>query len=223
MSSATRSMACSRRKPIRRCRAPRRRATGSNSPRSSTKIGRSSRACCGTMPSITRPASRSRRSCRQDHQVADLQPGLRFRRDGRSRQARPRLAQPAGHRRRQDADAFEAKALAAAGSMPPTFRRATSRLTSSTSGAMAIRPAITPTSGPRCSTMTRSTGSRRMAVITRANGQRFRDMVLSRGNTIDLGTMYRGFTGMTPTSIRCSAITASRRPAKLRAAGSNFR
>ena len=34
--------------------------------------------------------------------------------------------------------------------------------------------------------------------LTRANGQRFRDMVLSRGNTIDLGTMYRGFTGHDP-------------------------
>ena len=27
--------------------------------------------------------------------------------------------------------------------------------------------------------------------LTRANGQRFRDMVLSRGNTLDLAQMYR--------------------------------
>jgi peptidyl-dipeptidase Dcp len=31
--------------------------------------------------------------------------------------------------------------------------------------------------------------------LTRANGQRFRDMVLSRGNTLDYAEMYRGFAG----------------------------
>ncbi len=34
--------------------------------------------------------------------------------------------------------------------------------------------------------------------LTRANGQRFRDMVLSRGDTLDYGEMYRGFTGHDP-------------------------
>src|SRR4051812_2544561 len=34
--------------------------------------------------------------------------------------------------------------------------------------------------------------------LTRANGQRFRDLVLSRGNTLDYGQMYRGFTGHDP-------------------------
>jgi peptidyl-dipeptidase Dcp len=34
--------------------------------------------------------------------------------------------------------------------------------------------------------------------LTRANGQRFRDMVLSRGNTLDYGQMYRSFTGHDP-------------------------
>jgi len=34
--------------------------------------------------------------------------------------------------------------------------------------------------------------------LTRANGQRFRDMVLSRGNTEDYAEMYRGFTGRDP-------------------------
>ena len=34
--------------------------------------------------------------------------------------------------------------------------------------------------------------------LTRANGQRYRDMVLSRGNTQDLAAMYRGFTGADP-------------------------
>jgi peptidyl-dipeptidase Dcp len=34
--------------------------------------------------------------------------------------------------------------------------------------------------------------------LTRANGQRFRDLVLSRGNTLDYAQMYRGFTGHDP-------------------------
>jgi peptidyl-dipeptidase Dcp len=34
--------------------------------------------------------------------------------------------------------------------------------------------------------------------LTRENGQRFRDMVLSRGNTEDLADMYRAFTGHDP-------------------------
>ncbi|MGN6059348.1 MAG: M3 family metallopeptidase [Sphingomicrobium sp.] len=34
--------------------------------------------------------------------------------------------------------------------------------------------------------------------LTRANGQRFRDMVLSRGNTMDYAEMYRAFTGHDP-------------------------
>src|SRR4051794_9031907 len=34
--------------------------------------------------------------------------------------------------------------------------------------------------------------------LTRANGQRFRDMVLSRGNTLDYAEMYRAWTGHDP-------------------------
>ena len=34
--------------------------------------------------------------------------------------------------------------------------------------------------------------------LTRENGQRFRDMILSRGNTIDLATLYRNFRGSDP-------------------------
>src|SRR5690606_17355098 len=34
--------------------------------------------------------------------------------------------------------------------------------------------------------------------MTRENGQRFRDMVLSRGNTLDYNEMYRNFTGSDP-------------------------
>jgi peptidyl-dipeptidase Dcp len=35
--------------------------------------------------------------------------------------------------------------------------------------------------------------------LTRANGQRYRDMILSRGNTLDYAEMYRAFTGRDPT------------------------
>ncbi len=34
--------------------------------------------------------------------------------------------------------------------------------------------------------------------LTRENGQRFRDMILSKGNTMDYGTMFRNFTGHDP-------------------------
>jgi len=34
--------------------------------------------------------------------------------------------------------------------------------------------------------------------LTRANGQRFRDMVLSRGNTIEYADMYRSWAGHDP-------------------------
>jgi len=34
--------------------------------------------------------------------------------------------------------------------------------------------------------------------LTRANGQRYRDMILSRGNTLDYAEMYRAFTGQDP-------------------------
>jgi peptidyl-dipeptidase Dcp len=34
--------------------------------------------------------------------------------------------------------------------------------------------------------------------LTRANGQRFRDLILSRGNTLDYGEMFKAFTGHDP-------------------------
>jgi len=34
--------------------------------------------------------------------------------------------------------------------------------------------------------------------LTRANGDRFRRMILSRGNTVDYGVMFREFTGHDP-------------------------
>ena len=63
----------------------------------------------------------------------------------------------------QDVDAFEAQALERSTSSCRRCRRATARAISRTSGAAAIPPATTPTSGARCSTTTRSTGSRSTA------------------------------------------------------------
>ena len=37
--------------------------------------------------------------------------------------------------------------------------------------------------------------------LTRANGDRFRDMVLSRGNTQDLDKMYTSWLGHEPTAV----------------------
>jgi peptidyl-dipeptidase Dcp len=34
--------------------------------------------------------------------------------------------------------------------------------------------------------------------LTRANGQRFRDMILSKGHSEDYGTMFRAFYGKDP-------------------------
>jgi len=34
--------------------------------------------------------------------------------------------------------------------------------------------------------------------LTRANGQRFRDMILSKGHTMDYGPMFRAFYGKDP-------------------------
>jgi peptidyl-dipeptidase Dcp len=34
--------------------------------------------------------------------------------------------------------------------------------------------------------------------ITRANGQRFRDLILSRGHTLDYGPMFHAFYGKDP-------------------------
>ncbi len=51
-----------------------------------------------------------------------------------------------------------------------------------------------------------SPGSKSHGGLTRANGQRFRDMILSKGHTEDYGTMFRAFYGKDPISGRCSSI-----------------
>ena len=52
-------------------------------------------------------------------------------------------------------------------------------------------------SGPRCWTR-RLPWFTENGGMTRENGQRFRDMILSRGNTEDYGTMFKAFRGRDP-------------------------
>jgi len=99
---------------------------------------------------------------------------------------------------RQDVDQFEAKALANSGydtaDVPPRYR-SSYFLHIWSNGYAAGYYAYPWTRMLAQDTVAwfESNGG-----LTRANGQRFRDMVLSRGNTIDYGEMYRAFTGHDP-------------------------
>jgi len=99
---------------------------------------------------------------------------------------------------RQDVDAFEAKSLAASGfdtADVPSRYRSSYFLHIWSNGYSA---------GYYAYPWTRMLGQDAFAWfeanggLTRANGQRFRDLVLSRGNTLDYAAMYRGFTGRDP-------------------------
>ena len=99
---------------------------------------------------------------------------------------------------RQDADAFEAKALAAGGfdaaDVPPRYKSPYFRHIWSNGYSAGYYAYIwTQMLDHDAYNWFETHGG-----LTRANGQRFRDLVLSRGNTIELGTMYRNFTGRDP-------------------------
>ena len=99
---------------------------------------------------------------------------------------------------RQDADAFEAAALAKGGfdyaDVPPRYRSPYFRHIWSNGYASAYYAyAWTEMLDHDAFAWFQANGG-----LTRANGQRFRDMILSRGNTIDYGTMFRNFTGHDP-------------------------
>lgn len=99
---------------------------------------------------------------------------------------------------RQDVDQFESKALATGGfdtaDVPPRYR-SNYFLHIWSNGYSA---------GYYAYPWTRMLGQDAFAWfqahggLTRANGQRFRDMVLSRGNTLDYAEMYRAFAGHDP-------------------------
>jgi peptidyl-dipeptidase Dcp len=99
---------------------------------------------------------------------------------------------------RQDPDQFEAKALAASGydtaDVPPRYR--SSYFLHIWSNGYAAGYYAYPWT--RMLAQDAFAWFESHGGLTRANGQRFRDMVLSRGNTLDYGEMYRSFTGHDP-------------------------
>ena len=99
---------------------------------------------------------------------------------------------------RQDADAFEAKALAAGGfesaDVPPRYKTPYfMHIWSNGYSAGYYAYIWTQMLDHDAYAWFEQNGG-----LTRANGQRFRDLILSRGNTVELGTMYRNFTGRKP-------------------------
>jgi peptidyl-dipeptidase Dcp len=99
---------------------------------------------------------------------------------------------------RQDVDQFEAKALATGGfdtaDVPPRYRSSYFlHIWSNGYSAGYYAYPWTRMLGQDAFNWFESHGG-----LTRANGQRFRDMVLSRGNTIEYADMYRAFAGHDP-------------------------
>jgi len=104
----------------------------------------------------------------------------------------------AGSAPRQDVDKFEAQALASSGfdtrDVPPRYRSSYFlHIWSNGYSASYYAYAWTRMLAQDAFNWFETHGG-----LTRANGQRFRNMVLSRGNTEDLADMYRGFVGHDP-------------------------
>jgi peptidyl-dipeptidase Dcp len=99
---------------------------------------------------------------------------------------------------RQDVDRFEAQALATGGfdtkDVPPRYRSSYFlHIWSNGYSAGYYAYPWTRMLGQDAFAWFQANGG-----LTRANGQRFRDMVLSRGNTMDYAEMYRAFAGHDP-------------------------
>jgi peptidyl-dipeptidase Dcp len=99
---------------------------------------------------------------------------------------------------RQDVDKFEAQALASSGfdtaNVPPRYRSSYFlHIWSNGYSARYYAYAWTRMLGQDAFNWFQTHGG-----LTRANGQRLRDMVLSRGNTLDLAEMYRNWAGHDP-------------------------
>ncbi len=99
---------------------------------------------------------------------------------------------------RQDVDKFEAQALASGGfdtkDVPPRYRSSYFlHIWANGYSAAYYAYAWTRMLGQDAFATFEQNGG-----LNRANGQRFRDMVLSRGNTQDLAAMYRGWAGHDP-------------------------
>ena len=79
------------------------------------------------------------------------------------------------------------------------FRPGIAPLISCISGPMGMRPVMYAYSlDEDAGGSTASNGLRKTEGLNRKNGQRYRDMILSRGNTEDYGTMFRAFRGRDP-------------------------
>jgi len=103
-----------------------------------------------------------------------------------------------GNTPRQDVDKFEAQSLAASGfdtaDVPPRYRTTYfSHIWGSGYSAGYYSYPWTRMLAEDAAAWFESHGG-----LTRANGQRFRDMVLSRGNTLDYADMYRSWAGHDP-------------------------
>jgi peptidyl-dipeptidase Dcp len=103
-----------------------------------------------------------------------------------------------GNAPRQDVDQFEAKALATGGfdtaDVPPRYRTSYfAHIWGSGYAAGYYSYPWTRMLAQDAFAWFEGNGG-----LTRANGQRFRNMVLSRGNTLDYAEMYRAFTGHDP-------------------------
>jgi peptidyl-dipeptidase Dcp len=103
-----------------------------------------------------------------------------------------------GNAPRQDVDKFEAQALASSGfdtkDVPPRYRSSYFlHIWSNGYSASYYAYAWTRMLAQDAFNWFETHGG-----LTRENGQRFRNMVLSRGNTEDLAEMYRGFVGHDP-------------------------
>jgi peptidyl-dipeptidase Dcp len=99
---------------------------------------------------------------------------------------------------RQDVDKFEAQALASGGfdtaDVPPRYRSSYFlHIWSNGYSASYYAYAWTRMLGQDAFNWFQTHGG-----LTRENGQRFRNMVLSRGNTLDYAQMYRGWAGHDP-------------------------
>ena len=170
-------------------RHQRRRATSSSSRRSSTSTGRTSRPCSRTtrkhyqtgapMPAELVAKIEKARKFNQGFATTEylaaalLDMAWHTLPDGRARQTGRRHVRGG-------------VACSASRSTSRSCRRATGRATSRTSGAAVTRRATTRTCGARCSTHDAFEWFEEHGGMTRENGQRFRDMILSRGNTQEM-------------------------------------
>ena len=169
--------------PARTCRA-----TSSSSRRSSTSTGRSTRPCSPTTRSTTRPARRCRRGAGREDQE-DAAPSTRATR--RPSTSAPRCSTWRGTRcpRRaasQDVDTFEAAALERTTStmpqVPPRYRTTYfSHIWDDGYSAGYYAYLWSEVLDDDVLPWFKEHGG-----LTRENGQRFRDMILSRGGTEDV-------------------------------------